>query len=217
MSSKRDIDSLVEAELLTANVKPVIFARLDFAGGVQRFHTEIGPKTVTVPVHGQEVYTGLGDFGGISSSVVETITGAPQALRLSLTGVKASLITSLLTDDYYRRNGDVFIGLEDDNGEIIAEPESLFSGFMDKADIALKDGFGQITMTCEGRGTIWRTGSDQRFTDEDLQAAWPGDLLGEYVWRMQDISLKWGKGRFGGGFGTGLRDYDRIPPGGQRR
>lgn len=196
MTSKRTIAAANETGFLAATVKPVFFTRLDFSGGILRAHTEIGPKTATHPVHGSEVYTGLGDFGGIQGDVVESVSGAPQRLQLSLSGVDATLINDLLTDDYYRRDAEVMIGLEDTSGSLLADPEILFSGFMDKADIALKSGFGTVTMTLEGRGTNGRTGSDQRFTDEDKQAETTGDLFAEYVYRMQDITLRWGDTSF---------------------
>ena len=62
--SKRDISAANEAAITAKVLRPIIFARLDFASGVQRFHTEIGPKQATHPIHGSESYTGLGDFGG---------------------------------------------------------------------------------------------------------------------------------------------------------
>lgn len=207
MTSKRTIDAANETGFLAPNVKPVFFARLDFSGGVLRVHTEIGPKTATHPVHGSELYTGLGDFGGIQGDVVESVSGSPQRLLLTLSGVNATLINDLLTDDYYRRDAEIMIGIEDSTGTLLADPEILFSGFMDKADIALKSGFGNIGLTLEGRGTNGRTGSDQRFTDEDKQAETPGDLFAEYVYRMQDITLRWGDRSFNSPFSP------RVPRG----
>lgn len=192
MSSKRTIAAANETALLAQVVKAVYFTRLDFGGGVERFHTEIGPKTAVHPIHGSEVYIGIGDFGGLSAEVVESVAGAPKSIQLSLTGIKASKINTMLTDDYFRRDAEVMLGLEDDAGDLIEDPEIIFSGFMDKADIALSDGVGQITLTCESRGVNLLRASDKRFTDEDKQAEVSGDLLGEYIWRMMDLELFWG-------------------------
>ena len=172
-------------------------------------------------LHGAELYLGIGDFGGIDGSVVESVSGAPQAIRITLTGVKASLITDALTDDYYRRDVEIMLGLEDEAGDLIDDPEILFSGFMDKVDIALNQGIAQMSLTCESRGTNLLRSSDHRFTDEDKQAEVTGDLMAEYVYRMTDLQLVWGEqevvniGVWGGG-GSGDRGDD-VNPGGDKR
>ncbi len=214
MTSKRAIDATNETAFLDQVVKAVFYARMDFSSGVQRVHTEIGPQTVTHPVHGAEAYIGIGDFGGITGSVVESVSGSPQAIRLSLTGVKASWINMGLVDDYYRRDVEIMLGLEDPSGDLVADPEILFSGFMDKIDMALNEGIGQMTLTCESRGTNLRLSSDKRFTDEDKQAEVNGDLLAEYVYLMADLKISWGDREFNSPFGSNtgdLRDENDRP------
>jgi hypothetical protein len=223
MTSKRTISATNEAGFNAADVKIVVFARLDFAGGVQRFHTEIGPKTATHPIYGAEVYTGLGDFGGIASDVKEATSGAPIGITLALTGVDSGLINTFLTDDYFRRDAEIMFGIEDTQGDLIDDPEIMFSGFMDKVDIVFTPGGGLATMQLESRGTNLLTASDLRFTDEELQIEFSGDLLGEYIYRMADLKLRWGdKDVFGSGIGGpgdnqddgGRGDTPRgIPPG----
>ena len=83
---------------------------------MQRFHTEIGAKTATHPIHGAESYLGIGGFGGIGGEVKETTSGAPLGLQLRLTGLDATLINMALTDDYFRREAEIMLGLEDETG-----------------------------------------------------------------------------------------------------
>lgn len=206
--STRDITTANINALNASVVKPVLFARLDFSSGVQRYHTEIGPKTAVHPVHGSESYTGVGDFGGIQGEAIESVSGAPQALRLALSGVNSTLINIALTDDYFRRDAEVMIGLEDATGTLIDDPVILFSGFMDKVDIALNDKIGTFVLTCESRGQNLRRAPDNRFTDEDKQREVSGDLFGEYIYRMQDLELFWGDRAYQNPFGLrgGRRD-----------
>jgi len=215
MTSKRSIASANETGFLDQVVKPVLFARLDFSSGVQRLHTEIGDRTITHPVHGSETYTGIGDFGGVSSQVIESISGAPASLSISLTGVKSAFITDALTDDYFRRDADVLIGLDDVSGTLLADPEYLFSGYMDKVDIVLSEGLAQMTLVCESRGTNLLSAPDNRFTDEDKQAEVSGDLSGEYIYRMEDLNLSWGK--FGVTLTGNPADNSGRNPGGRGR
>lgn len=210
MTSKRTITATNETGTLQRVVKPVIFARLDFSSGVQRFHTEIGPKTAVHPIHGSESYTGVGDFGGLSSDVKETTSGAPANLQLTLTGLDATLINISLTDDYFRREAEIMLGLEDASGVLLDDPEILFSGYMDKIDVVLQAGFAQMTLNLESRGTNLLTASDKRFTDEDKQIEVAGDLIGEYIYRQSDLQLRWGtQGVFGSGvYGREQRNPD---------
>ena len=97
-----------------------------------------------------------------------------------------------LVDDYFRRDADLMIGLEDASGDLIADPEILFSGYMDKVDITLAQGLGTMTMSLESRGTKFLSSSDRRYTDEDKQAEVTGDLFAEYIYRMIDLQLRWG-------------------------
>lgn len=192
MTSKRTISTNNESGFLDQVVAAILFARLDFSSGVQRLHTEIGDRTITHPVHGSETYTGIGDFGGLSSEVVESISGAPASLSISLTGVKSAFINDALVDDYFRRDADVLIGLVNSSGTLLDDPEYLFSGYMDKVDITLSQGLAQMTLICESRGTNLLTAPDNRFTDEDKQSEVSGDLAGEYIYRMRDLELSWG-------------------------
>lgn len=217
MTSKRTISAANETALLAQVVKMVYYVRLDFSGGVQRFHTEIGPKTAVHPIHGSEVYTGVGDFGGLSAELVESVSGAPKAVKITLTGIKASLITTIQTDDYFRRDIEIMIGLEDSAGDSIDDPEIVFSGFMDKPEIALNEGIGQITLTSESRGVNLLRASDHTFTDEDKQAEVSGDLLAEYVYRMTDLEIFWGSTVYNVPYGFGPGAGREGAPGSGRR
>lgn len=192
MTSLRDISVANQNATLSRVVRPILFLRLDFLSGVQRFHTEIGPRDAVHPVFGLETYLGLGDFGGISSNITESIAQAPQAVKFSLTGVKSTFINLALTDDYHRRDAEAMFGFDDENAQLIDDPVIVYSGFMDKVDINLGKTTGELTLTCESRATIGQQSSDLRFSDEDLQAAVAGDLGGEYIFRMSDLVLTWG-------------------------
>jgi hypothetical protein len=165
MTSKRTISALNEGALNARVVRPILFLRLDFFTGVKRFHTEIGDRDAVHPIFGNETYTGVGDFGGISSNITESIAQAPQAVKFSLT--------------------EAMFGFDDENATLIDDPVIVWSGFMDKVDITLGNNTAEMTMTCESRATIGQQSSDLRFSDEDLQAAVTGELGGEYIFRTR--------------------------------
>ena len=195
MTSKRTISATNETAILSKNIKMVQFARLEYgplSGDIKRFHTEIGPRTATHPIYGAEVYTGLGDFGGITSDIKESTGGAPIGLQLGLSGVPAAMITTALDDGFFRRNADLMIGFEDENGTLLDDPVVMFSGYMDKVDIVMQQNEANFVQYVESRATNLLSASDLRYTDEDLQGAFAGDLGCEYIYRMSDLILRWG-------------------------
>jgi hypothetical protein len=219
MTSKRTISALNEGALNARVVRPILFLRLDFFTGVKRFHTEIGDRDAVHPIFGNETYTGVGDFGGISSNITESIAQAPQAVKFSLTGLDPQLIQDAFTDDYHRRDAEAMFGFDDENATLIDDPVIVWSGFMDKVDITLGNNTAEMTMTCESRATIGQQSSDLRFSDEDLQAAVTGELGGEYIFRMGDLILTWGGDTMGQGnnLGSGAFYTPSTHGGGRQR
>lgn len=191
--SIRDISTLNQNATTARIVRPILFARLDFVSGVKRVHTEIGPRTATHPIFGAEVYTGVGDFGGITQAITESVSAAPYAVKLALAGVNATLMNHALTDDYHRRDAELMFGFDDENGDLLDDPVIVWSGFMDKVDIALAQGLSDIMLTCEYRATLLQGGSAVLFNDEQKQASNSGDLIAEYMFRMVDLVLTWGR------------------------
>lgn len=190
--STRDITQAYIDALRDAVVRPIVFVRLAFDGNVQRYHTEIGPITATSPTYGSEEYLGLGDFGGITGSIKESVSNAPQAVRVALSGLNSTLLTEALDEDYHRRDAEIMLGLDDTSGDLIGDPVVLYSGYMDKPDITLENGKSDLILTLESKATLEQESPDGRFTDEDLQAEFSGDVGGEYIFRMLDLQLIWG-------------------------
>ncbi len=212
MTSKRNITADNQTATLSRVVRPIMFARMAFSSGVQRLHTEIGPRTATHPIFGAEQYIGIGDFGGMTSDIKESISVAPESVSIAISGVSSVFVNIALDDDYYRRDIELMFGFDDPTGVLEDDPVIVYSGFMDSASISLGHGTAEITLSCESRATNLAKASDLRFSDEDKQAANSGDLAGEYIFRMSDLVLNWGgdtiqqqSGSGGGGGGGGRR------------
>lgn len=210
MTSKREITTANENATLAAVARPTWFLRMDFSSGVKRFHTGIGDRDAVHPVHGSETYTGAAEFGSVAKSVVESIGSDAKSISFKLSGVDTNEISDVITDDYFRRDVDLMLGLDDENGDLIDDPVLINTWLMDHATIALGKEFGEMNMQAESRALLMEVGSDWRFTDEDLQSAFSGDKAGEYFYRMLDLVIKWGGSntnyRTGGGGGAGAGD-----------
>lgn len=190
--STRDISAANITALEGSVVRPIVFVRLDFDVTVRRFHTEIGDRNATHPDQGSELYIGVGDFGGIVGDITESIAHAPQEVRIALSGINSDLITEALGDDYHLRDVDIMLGLDNASGQLITDPVVLWGGYMDKPGFTFDKGKADLIMTCESKATRFQETPDIRFTDEQLQADYTGDLGAEYVFRMPDITLEWG-------------------------
>ena len=188
----RDITATNQTATLERVVRPVIYGRFAFSSGVKRFHTQIGPRTAVHPVFGSESYIGVGDFGGITVDVVESVSNAAEAIKVSLSAINSGLVSDALTDDYHGRDVDFLVGFDDANGDLVDDPVELWSGYMDTVEIALSERTAEMTLTAESRALIGRRASDLRFTDEQLQHDFTGDLAGEYIFRMPDLVLAFG-------------------------
>lgn len=191
--AQRSISTLNEAAVLAGHVIPIVFARLNFLSGVLRLHTQIGDITFTHPVFGIETYNGIGDIGGISA-IEEGVATRPFGVKLVLTGVKQSLISQVLTDEYHRREANILIGLRNTTtGALVDDPFELWSGFMDKHDISVGKNFGRIIMSCESRADMMQDSDGKIFNDEDQQALHAGDVGFEYLDQISLLgSVPWG-------------------------
>lgn len=204
MSSTRTISTANVNAMAAGTVRPILFCRLAFASGAVRVHTEIGPRVATHPIYGSETYNGVGDFGGISGNFVESISNAQEGIRLALSGVSSTFITAALNaSEYHHRDVDMMFGFDDENGDLVDDPVVLTTYYMDKCTITLGKGKADIVLQCESRASILQQASDLRFTDEQLQSDYSGDLGGEYIYRMLDIQLPWGDGKVSTGTGSG--------------
>ena len=185
----RDIPSLVSTESQKQSVEPALFVELQWASGTVRLWSGIGSKTF-----GGNTFTGVGTFGGVSP-VSESSDGRADGVTLTLSGVPSETIAAVLTDNYQNRPGKIWLGFLDTAGAIVAtDPYLLFSGKMDVATIQESGTTATISVTLENRMIILQQASGRRYTHEDQQIDYPGDLGFEYVAALgQERAVNWGQ------------------------
>ncbi len=186
----------------------IVFAELDFASGFVRVHTGVGSYTFQ-----SNTYSGIGQFGTIEV-IKESTALRPQPVRLVLSGVDNSLMTTATTDDFHGRAATIYVGFLDEDQTLIADPELLWEGRMDTMSISLGESTGAISLQCENRLARWDTPNMARYSDEDLQSRFAGDRFFDQLHNMMDLTLQWGgRAVLPGGGGRG-RDgpFDEIVP-----
>lgn len=183
----RGITSALNTEFTASALQPFLAVRLDFLGGT--FLTWTGLKDITID---GESYIGSGEILGFSP-ISETGEVQANGVVISLNGIDSDLVSAALTDTYQGRSAKVYLGAMDSSGDVVADPYLLFSGRMDT--MAIDDDGEQATVkiTCESRLIDLNRNRVRRFTNEDQQLEFPGDVGLEFVSSLQDKSIRWGR------------------------
>lgn len=184
----RDLTGPVGAAMAATNCRPVIFFEGEFASGTVRLWSEVG----TMEWNGQS-WTGLGSLTKIST-IEESADVQARGIAVELTGIPRAMIEVALNEARQGKPGKVWIGVFDDNNRLIANPYLAFSGRLDVPEIARDGTSGRIKITYESRLIDLERPRERRYTHEDQQIDYAGDLGFEFVPSLQDAKITWGRG-----------------------
>lgn len=188
----RPSSDIARAASRGAGALVAILAELDFASGVARAWTGVGPLRWN-----DRVFLGTGDLIGVGT-VEETTEARSSGITLTLSaaamGEQAGFILEQAlaeANSFQGRPVRVWLALLADDATLLAEPVPLAEMRMDT--MAIVDGRdARITLTAEGElGDLDRPRT-RRYTNEDQQAEFPGDRGLEYVPSVQELQFKWG-------------------------
>ena len=95
----------------------------------------------------------------------------------------------------------MLLGTIDADGDVIADPVIVFSGFMDT--MVINDGAetATIQVTVENRLIEFERTRGRRYTAEDQKIDYPNDKGLEFVAEMQEKEIVWGRNKVGPGGG----------------
>jgi hypothetical protein len=176
-----------EAASTRSSVRIFVACDLDFTSGHLYAHDGIGSM-----LWGGNEYLGLGQFGGIDLEE-ESIEVIARPVRLTLSGVDPPLLLSALDGDdpYQGRPATLYFGLcDNDTNQLIDTPEILWDGVMDRMEVGLWKGRGEIVLSCEHR--LRTAPRIARYTHEDEQIAYPGDRFFDLMPTIAGYVGKWG-------------------------
>lgn len=205
----RTISADMVSEVTTAQLSPILMAELNFTPPVYLW---TGYGTLTYNGIG---YLGLGTLGTISP-VQETTDLSARGISMQLSGVPTALVYEALTDDYQGRACSVMFGALSPTAGLVASPITIFSGRMDVMQLSDDGQTSQITMTAENKLIDFKRTREIRYTDEEQQRLYSGDLGLEFVNAIQEKTIYWGNQNTtnasnwnGGGETGGLDPYER--------
>lgn len=181
----RTISADMVSEVTTAQLSPILMAELNFTPPVYLW---TGYGTLTYNGIG---YLGLGTLGTISP-VQETTDLSARGISMQLSGVPTALVYEALTDDYQGRACSVMFGALSPTAGLVASPITIFSGRMDVMQLSDDGQTSQITMTAENKLIDFKRTREIRYTDEEQQRLYSGDLGLEFVNAIQEKTIYWG-------------------------
>jgi len=187
----RDITSDFNTAIINTVVQPLFAIELEISDGTLRFWTGNGDITMTAG-GSSKTFTGLGDFLGISP-ITESSTLQMQGINILLTGIKSSLISSILSAQYTNRDATLYMGLFNTSGSVIADVYTLFKGKMDVCNISENGETSNISLNVESRLVVFELPKERLYTLEDQQIDFSTDLGFEFIPELQDKEITWGK------------------------
>jgi len=182
----RNLSASVITELNAAEVQPFLLFQGEFISGTVRTWSGIGDLS-----WGGHTWTGTGTLLSISS-VQETSDTSANGITASLSGIPSSLISLALSECSQGDLGYVYLGFIKNNA-IVSDPVLLFEGRLDIPAIEENGETAVVSISYESRLIDLDRPRESRYTNEDQQRAFPGDLGMEFVADLQDKSLTWGR------------------------
>ena len=187
----RDITSAFNTAIKSTNVRPIFAVELEISDGTLRLWGGYGSLTMTAG-GSSKTFTGTGDLLGFTP-IQETSTLQMSGVTVSLTGIKSSIISSILSAQYTNRNGTIYMGLFDSSKSVIADVYTLFKGKMDVANIQEQADTSIVTLNIESRLVQFDLPLNRLYTLEDQQVDFANDLGFEFIPDLQDKEIIWGK------------------------
>jgi hypothetical protein len=176
-----------QAAIADTVIKILIAVRLDFANGVIRLHSGSGQLDF-----GGEIYTGVGDLGSISN-IAEDGALSRNTVTLTLSGIPSSAFDMkeiAFAEHYQGRDIRAYLILLDSTETIIDEPIQAFRGRMDTCSLSMGETVS-IRLTAESRLADWDRARNRRYTDQDQQTEYPGDLGFQFVSQSTEYEIRW--------------------------
>ena len=202
----RDFPTNVATALAAQHVATVTFVKLEFSSGTLYLHNSIGTYT-----WGSQNWLGAGDLGSVSA-IEEGSDVSPYKITLSLSGIDSTISNAALTEDYYMRGVTLYLGALDANDDLLATPTEVWAGFMDQMNVTLgADGGDAIELIAESELAKFDRASNQRYTDNNQQAAHSADLIFEFLQDIEGIKVLWGDRTSDSGAGKSIPTDNAEP------
>lgn len=194
----RDMSPDMLSAMSATELRCVLFVYAQFLSGPVYLWTGYGPVTW----NGQ-TWQGIGTLLQVSS-IEEGADVNARGIALTLSGFDANLLPLALGEVQQGLPVVVYLGLLYPGTPpvtsppipapyIIPDPLIAWAGRMDQPTIDVMGTTATISITCENRLAAMNVAVDRRYTPEDQNRDWPGDLGMAFVYSIQNCNIYWGR------------------------
>jgi hypothetical protein len=184
----RDITAALLAQFEGQTLRPAAFFEGEFATGTLRYWTGQGDKSW----NGQ-TWVGVGGLISLEP-IKETADVVANGTVVVMSGAQTSNVQQALSGARQGKPGRVYIGALAEDGSVIVDPDLAFEGRMDVPEIEKTGDTCTVRISYEHRLVALERANIRRYTHEDQQIDYPGDMGLEFVAGLQDKQLVWGAG-----------------------
>tara|TARA_R110000772_G_scaffold32978_6_gene80448 strand:+ start:114 stop:764 length:651 start_codon:yes stop_codon:yes gene_type:complete len=138
------------------------------------------------------VYLGVGSLLNIGS-IQETSDLTANGAVVTLSGIQQSLLSIARDEPYQGRPLTIRLGAFDGAGGLVVSPVIMFSGFMDVMTISDSGDTSTISVSAENKLIAFQRTAVRRYTAEDQKIDHPTDKGFEFVAKIQEKEIVWGR------------------------
>lgn len=183
----RELTPAVETEVLAAVKTIAFFVDLEYMNGTVRVWSGRGDRILD-----GHTYVGVGDLGKIGE-VEETTEIRAANLDFVLNGINQSMLAQVLQYARAGKAARMWLAFLDSTDAIIADAVQVYAGRMAEAIIDEGAETSTITQRTENFLVDLYRVNERRYTDQEQQALFAGDLGCEFVPALQDKRLVWSR------------------------
>lgn len=183
-----------------AVVRPVTFAKLELSSGDVLAHDAVGTFT-----WGGDTYLGVGTLGRVEP-LADTVVTRPVSVTLELSGFEPGLLATARLRSEQGAPVTLSLGFLDEDLQLVADPQTWFSGTLDRASAVVDRERAAIQVVAEGYLVRLLRGTAARATEENQKAAHATDTFFDFQTELRTKVVNWGGRTVGGPSG--------IQPGG---
>jgi hypothetical protein len=182
----RTVSTAMLNALKASYLKPALLVSIGFKSSTSYMWSGLG----TLVWHSQS-WIGIGSLLGVSL-LEEGTTVEAKGLTITLSGLDPTLLTECVGDFKLGLPVNVYLGIFDSTGAVIADPLVCWSGFSDLPEIEMSGTTATIALNAESRLLELNVSSDRRYTLEQSQLEAPGDVAFQFVSGIAQIDIHWG-------------------------
>ena len=171
--------------LSTGIIYPVIFVQMAFITETVYIWSGLGATDWN-----GHTWQGLGSLLGFSTPE-DSSTVEAKGITITLSGIDATLMPEALTDFQLGLPVTVYFGALN-AGSLFGTPVVAWAGRMDQPSFEISGNEVTLSINCENRLIDMNIAVDRRYTNEDQQLDFPGDLGCQFVDGLQEKTLFWG-------------------------